>query len=111
MMLEKMRGMPQMVAASNEIPKWLYFNPLVGLNTALNQPSQGNTDPFALLAGGPGINSKPIYKEYRLWQAQVAGAGALSVIGVVIAYLVMLVRLRWRWPIWRLRKKGVAVHG
>ena len=86
---------------------WLYANPLVGLNSALNQAGmQGGT---AL----PGADSRPVYKEYRLWQVQIAGAGAAALLSLLTAWIGMVVRLRWRWPRWAgfRRRKGVALNG
>lgn len=90
-----------------QMAPWLYANPLVGLNSALNQAGmQGGT---AL----PGADSAPVFKAYRLWQVQIAGAGAAAPLFLLAAWAGMAVRLRWRWPRWAgfRRRKGVAVNG
>lgn len=74
------------------VPKWMYLNPLVGLNSAVNQSAgQG-------MFGLPGASMGPVYKEYRLWQAQAAGSAAVALLGGLAAALVLRIRMRWRWP-------------
>jgi ABC-type transport system involved in multi-copper enzyme maturation permease subunit len=86
-------------------PKWLYSNPLVGLQSALDNGASA-------LVVVPGNWTRPVFKEYRLWQVQLAGAGAVALLSGLVAWLAMLVRLRWRRPrlTWS-RRKAVAVNG
>jgi ABC-type transport system involved in multi-copper enzyme maturation permease subunit len=89
------------------LSKLLYANPLVGLNSALNNPGA------QALTGLPGSESSPVFKQFRLWQVQVAGGCAMAVVGGVLAWAVMALRLRWhrpRWTIFR-RHKAVTVDG
>lgn len=102
--ISAMMGVP-MGDMSKDGPKWLYGNPLVGLQSALD-----NGAPALVVV--PGNWTRPVWKEYRLWQVQLAGAGAIGLISGLMAWLAMLVRLRWRRP--RLqwsRRKAVAVSG
>lgn len=102
--ISMMMGMP-MGDMAKDGPKWLYSNPLVGLNSALD-----NGAPALVVV--PGNWTLSVWKEYRLWQVQLAGAGAIGLLSGLVAWLVMLVRLRWRRP--RLkwsRRKAVAVRG
>lgn len=86
-------------------PRWLYTNPLVGLNSALD-----NGAPALLQI--PGNWTRTVYKEYRIWQVQIAGGAAVGAVSLVLAWLAMLVRLRWRRPRLRWgRRKAVAVDG
>ncbi len=86
---------------------WLYPNPVVGLNTAVSQSAMPG------LFGIAGANMKPVYKEYPLWKVQIAAAGALGIVGVLLAWGGMSARLRWRWPVWRMKRqaKEVPVRG
>lgn len=116
MMIMKMRGgMPpgqfseqagQPGQAGDRLPKWLYGNPLVGLNSALNS---GAGQGLAL----PGSGSAPVYKRYQLWQVQLAGGPAVALLGVLVGWLGLWARMRWRRPAWLYRQgsrklKGVA---
>jgi len=88
-------------------PKWLLANPLVGLTSALDSPV-----PTLLQLRGNWTG--PIYREFRLWQLQLAGAGAAAMLSAVVAWLAMTVRLRWRRPLWLFkwrRRKAVAMSG
>lgn len=92
----KMGGMPGMQAASPEsLPRWLFLNPLVGLNSAINQ-SAGEG-----MLGLPGASSGPVYKQYRLWQVQPVGAALLALLSTLVATASVWIRIRWRWPQWR----------
>jgi ABC-type transport system involved in multi-copper enzyme maturation permease subunit len=102
--ISAMMGIP-MGDMAKEGPKWLYGNPLVGLNSALD-----NGAPALVVV--PGNWTMTVWKEYRLWQVQLVGAGVIGVVSGLMAWLAMLVRLRWRRPrlAWS-RRKAVAVSG
>lgn len=89
------------------VPKWLYPNPLAGLASALDASAPA-------LLGLPGAHTPSVYKQYSLWQAQLAGAGAGALLCLIAAWLALAVRLRWRRPIWLQRwrrRKVVAISG
>jgi ABC-type transport system involved in multi-copper enzyme maturation permease subunit len=93
---------PQMIKISvlENLPKWLYLNPLVGLNAAINQTAgQG-------MFGLPGANLGPVYKGYRLWQVQAAGAWALALLAGLAATLAVRLRVGWRPPVF-LRRRSI----
>lgn len=74
---------------TQQIPGWLYANPLVGLNAAINQrPGQG-------LFGLPGANLAPVWGGYRLWQVQAAGAAVLALLAIPLAAGALWMRIRW----------------
>lgn len=102
--ISAMMGVP-MADMAKDGPKWLYSNPLVGLNSALD-----NGAPALVVVYGNW--TRPIWKEFRLWQVQLAGAGAIGLMSGLLAWLAMLFRLRWRRPklAWS-RRKAVAVRG
>ncbi len=93
------------VVQSETVPAWLYANPLVGLNSAINQSAgQG-------IFGLPGVSAPPIYRGYPLWQAQAAGSVLLLLVTTLVTILVVQIRTRWRWPVirQRRRKEGISV--
>lgn len=109
-----MRGMgifPGMVTGlQTEIPPWLYLNPVVGLNSALNSGTSMGLPSF------PGSGSMPVFGEFRLWQVQLGGFPLVALLGLGIAWFSLWVRTAWRWPAWlrrvrRKRVKGVALNG
>lgn len=71
---------------------WFYPNPLVGLNTAIGQGA-----PQGVL-NLPGVEAAPVLREYRLWQIQVAAAGVIALAAAPLASLILMIRVRWRWP-------------
>lgn len=87
------------------VPKWLYANPLVGLNDAIPNPQAS--------MGMPVMSIGPVFKQYRLWQVQLVGSGAVVLLSWLAAWATMAVRLRWRRPRWAVRKahKAVTVDG
>lgn len=89
-------GNPQ---PAEPIPTWLYPNPLVGLNTALN-PGM-----VIGLLNLPGADAPPVFRAYRLWQLQAAAAPVIALAAVPLASLVVWIRVRWRWPTLRPRVK------
>jgi ABC-type transport system involved in multi-copper enzyme maturation permease subunit len=99
-------GQLQPEQVGERLPKWLYGNPLVGLNSALSSgPGLG--------LGLPGSGSAPVYKTYLLWQVQLAGGPGVAVVGLLAAWLGLWARMRWRRPAWLYRQgsrklKGVA---
>lgn len=102
--ISAMMGVP-MGDMAKDGPKWLYSNPLVGLHSALDNGAPA-------LVTVPGNWTRPVWREYRLWQMQLAGAGAVALVSGLMAWLAMLVRLRWRRPLLRWsRRKAVAVSG
>lgn len=97
-----------MAAGLSGTPKWLWVNPLVGLNSALNNPGA------QALSGLPGANSGPVFRQFRLWQVQAAGGGLMALLGGALAWLVMFFRIRWhrpRWTMFRRHHKAVTVDG
>jgi len=86
-------------AQTDQVPAWLYPNPLVGLNSALSQ-SVGEG-----IFGLPGAALGDVYKEYQLWQVQAAGSLPLLLMTVLLTVLVIRMRTRWRWAVIRRRRK------
>lgn len=98
-MMRMKMGMSPAAAEGAGLRPWLYPNPLVGLNSAINQAAgQG-------MFGLPGARLGPVYKSYRLWQVQAAGGWAVAVLSALLASLALLIETRWRWPLRRLRPK------
>ncbi|HWI64243.1 MAG TPA: ABC transporter permease subunit, partial [Symbiobacteriaceae bacterium] len=93
------------VVAHGDEPKWLYANPLAGLTSALDNGSMA-------LVPIPRNWTEPFYETYQLWQVQSAVGAGLGLVLAVLSWLVMAVRLKWRRPLWALRRrKAVAVNG
>jgi ABC-type transport system involved in multi-copper enzyme maturation permease subunit len=113
MMMMAKSGMPmpgqvpgQPGQPGDRLPKWLYGNPLVGLNSALNSGAGRGL-------GLPGSGSAPVYKRYQLWQVQLVGGPVVALLGVLMGWLGLWARMRWRRPAWLYwqgsrKLKGVA---
>lgn len=85
-----------------QLTPWLYPNPIVGMNTAIGQSA------MPALFGFPGAGSTVAYRGYPLWKLQAAGAGVLGLLGLLGAWLGVSLRIWWRWPLWRLRRRSRA---
>jgi hypothetical protein len=74
-------------------------NPLMGVSSALGSP--GAQSLFGLPAAEAG-----------LWLKQVTGLGPVVILGWLVAWLTLAVRLRWRRPAWSWtrKRKAVAMH-
>lgn len=78
--------------ALSSVPRWLYLNPLVGLNSAINQSAgQG-------LFGLPGANMGPVWRGYRLWQLQPVLSAAVALLAPLLAAAALWIPMRFPFP-------------
>jgi len=93
---------------ADPVPKWLFSNPLVGLNSALSQPAA------QAALGLPGAGVPPVFRGFSLWHVQVAGGAVAGLMSLLMGLALLALRLRLRVPavmVRRRMRKGVVARG